>query len=106
MRNTSQEDNLSVKVAFEIWDTTFGVKFKRYHTDNGIFSKQPFRSAIEDTNHTITFCEVGSHHKNAIVERITQTLKLGAITLIIHAKIYWPETITTMLCPHEMKDFA
>ena len=42
---------------------------KRYHADNGIFSEQPFRSANEDDNQTMTFCEVGNHHQNVIIKR-------------------------------------
>ena len=26
--------------------------------------------------------------------------------MLLHAKIYWPEAITTMLCPYELKAFA
>ena len=57
-----------------------------YHVDNGLFYERPFRSAIDDSNQKITFCGVGSHHKNAIVERTTQNLSLGARTLILHEK--------------------
>ena len=46
IRSTIQEDTLSVKSVFEIWDATFGVKIKIHHGDNGIFSEQPFSSAI------------------------------------------------------------
>ena len=55
MISTSQEENLAVKSAFERWADTFVVKIKRYHADNGIFSKQSFRSEIEDANQNITF---------------------------------------------------
>ena len=44
MKSTSQEENLAGKPAFERWADTFIVKIKRYHADNGIFSKQSFRS--------------------------------------------------------------
>ena len=37
MISTSQEYNLSVKAAFEIWAFTFGVKIYIYHADNGRF---------------------------------------------------------------------
>ena len=69
MRSTIQEENLAVKSAFEIRAATFGVKIKRYHADNGRFYEKPFRSEIEDSNQTITFCGVGSHHQNSIDER-------------------------------------
>ena len=47
---TIQEGTLALKSAFEIWYATFGVKIKRYREYNGIFSEQPFRSSIEDSN--------------------------------------------------------
>ena len=47
------------------------------HADNGRFYEKPFWSEIEDSNQAITFCGVGSHHKNAIVEIKNQTLTLG-----------------------------
>ena len=97
MKRTSQEENLARKSAFERWADTFIVKIKRYHADNGIFSKQSFRSEIEDANQNIKFCGVGSHHQNAIFEIKFQTISLGAIKLLLHAKIYLPEEITTML---------
>ena len=84
MRITIQEENLAGKSAFERWADTFGVKIKGYHADNGRFSKQAFRSEIEDTNQNITFCGVGYHHQNAIFERKIQTLTLGYRTLILH----------------------
>ena len=77
MRITSQEENLAVKSAFERWANTFGVKIKIYHAENGRFSKQAFRSEIEDTNQNINFCGVGSHHQNTIVEIKILTLTLG-----------------------------
>ena len=49
---------------------------------------------------------LGYHHKNSIFERNIQTLKLGYITLILHAGIYWLEEITTMLCPYALNDFS
>ena len=69
---TSQKETLSGKQAFERWAATFGANIKIYHADNKIFSEQPFRSAIEYANQTITICGVGSHNKNAIVERKIQ----------------------------------
>ena len=69
MISTNQEETLSVKPAFEIWAATFGIKIKRYHAENGIFSEQIFVSDIEDKNQAITFCGVGCHYQNVIVER-------------------------------------
>ena len=106
MISTRQEQTLAGKPAFERLASTFGIKIKIYHADNGNIYEQPFRSAIEDANQTITFFWVGSHHQNASVERKKQTLTLGARTMILHAKMYWPEKITTMLCNYVLKFFV
>ena len=106
IRSTIQEETLAGKPAFEILAATFGIRIKRYHAYNGRFSEQPFRSSIEDSNQTIKFYGVGSHHQNAIVERKIQNLTLGSKTLLLHAKIYCPEEITTMLWSYSLKDFA
>ena len=58
MIRKNEGGKLAGKVSFERWAAAFGVKIKRNHTGNGIFSDQPFRSAIEDSNQTITFCGV------------------------------------------------
>ena len=105
MKITSQVKTLAVKSAFKTWASIFGVKINRYHADNERFNEQLFRSALEDDNQTITFCGVGSHHSNAIVERKILTILLGARKLLLHAKINWPEAIPTMLLPYTLKIF-
>ena len=82
------------------------LKFKIYYAYNGRFSEQPFRSSIEDSSQTITFFGDVSHHQNSIVESKIQTLTLGARTLLLHAKIYWPEEKTTMLWPYALMAFT
>ena len=51
-------------------------------------------------------CGVGYHHQNAIVERKIETLTLGDRSFLLNAKRYFPEAITTMLCPYALKVFA
>ena len=68
-RSTIQKGDLRVKSPFDIQDSAFGVKIEIYHADNGIFSEKPFKLEIGYANQNITFCGVGYHHQNAIVER-------------------------------------
>ena len=103
---TIQENTLSREKSFERWAAILGVKIKIYHAENGRFSEQPFRSAIEDSNQTKNFFGVRYHHQDVIVERKIQTLTLGARTLLLHAKRYRPEAITTMLWPYSLEDFT
>ena len=91
MRSTTQEGNVLLKLAFETWAATFGVKINRYYEYNSIFSEQHFRSTIEESNRKIKFCGVGSNYQNAIAEIKNQILFVGDITLLMHAKIYWTE---------------
>ena len=51
----NQEETLAWKSAFKIWASTSGVKSNRYHEENEIYSEQPFRSALEDSNQKIAF---------------------------------------------------
>ena len=76
MRSKIQEKTLAGKVHCEMWAATFGVNVHIYHSDNGRFDEQPFRSEVEDFNQTRIIWGVGSHHQNAIVEK-NQTLTLG-----------------------------
>ena len=88
MRSTIKEETLSVKIAFKIFSNIFGFKMNRYHAYNVIFSEQPLRTAIEDSNQKINFCGVVYHHKYSIFERKTQTIKLIDIKLLLRANIY------------------
>ena len=71
---------------------------QRYHVDNGRFADHGFCKAVEASNQRITFCGVGSHHQNTITERHIKELTLVSRTLLLNAKRYWSEIISTMLC--------
>ena len=68
--------------------------------------EQLFRSVVEDSNQTIIFCGVVSHHQNDTVEKKIQNIILGARTLLLHAETYLTEVISTMICPYALKVFA
>ena len=40
------------------------------------------------------------------MKEIIKKFTLGSRTLIIHAEIYWPEKINTMLCTYALKEFS
>ena len=46
-----------------------------YHADNGIFAEKAFRDEVVSSNQTISYCAVGAHHQNGIVER-----RIGELT--------------------------
>ena len=106
MRSAIQGGILAGKADFEIWAAMYGIKINRYHTETCRFYEQPFRSAINNSNQTIIYCGVGSHHQNAIVEINIQIITLGDRKLLLNSKIYWPKAITTLLWPYELKAFS
>ena len=103
MRSLSQEETLAAKAAYEKLAADSGVTVLAYHADNGRFAESAFRDAVDESNQRITFCGVGAHHQNAIVERMIKELTLRARTMLLHANRHWPEYITTMLWPFALK---
>ena len=97
---------IEAKRAYERFAQSHGVNLKRFHADNGIFAELKFRNEIDATPHqSITYCAVGAHHQNGLVERSIGTLTLGARTNLLYAQRKWPEAIGTILWPFAWKDF-
>jgi len=46
----------------------FDVQIKSYRTDNGVFRSDAFQTDINKCNQDITFCGVGIHSQNGIVQ--------------------------------------
>jgi hypothetical protein len=63
-----------------------GVSIISYPADNGQFTDAGFQQAIKDSNQKITYCAVGAHHQNGIVEWQIKELTLISRTLLLHAK--------------------
>ena len=66
---------------------------KHYHDDNGRFSDNGYIDDINQKDQKITFCGVGSHHQNSIVENKNKILNTGARMLLLHGMIRWPQMI-------------
>ncbi len=47
----------------------------------------------------ITFCAVGAHHQNGIIENKNKMLTLSARILLLHGIRMWPQMIDTMFWP-------
>ena len=97
------DQTLDSKIAFERDARSHGVKIKSYHADNGRFAEKCFRDEVEKCNQKISFCGVGAHHQNGIIERHIGLLTTSTRTLLLHAKRHWPEAISTILWPFAWK---
>jgi hypothetical protein len=74
--------------------------------NNGRFADSGFQQEVKDSNQKITYCAVGAHHQNRIVERRIKELTLISQTLLVHAKRHWPDYVTAMLWPFALKEAA
>ena len=97
MRNLTLDETKTTKKSFEKATSAAGHEVEAYCADNGVFTTKGFKDDLGKLNQDITFCAVGAHHQNALVERRIKELTLGARVALLHAKRMWPEIITTML---------
>ena len=99
MRNTSLDQTIAAKHAFERELLKHNVTVKAYRADNGRFADAGFKAEIENNNQLITFCGVGAHGQNGIVERHIGKVNMRGRIMLLHAKRFWPEAITHVLWP-------
>jgi hypothetical protein len=104
MRDLTLDKTLLAKTSFERFASNGGVTINSYQANNGQFADAGFQQAIKDANQTITFCAVGAHHQNGIVERCIKELMLISCTLLLHVKHHWPDYITAMMWPFALKE--
>jgi hypothetical protein len=103
--SVSNEQTIEAKRGYKQLADSHGVRVKSFHANNGIFAEKAFRDEVRSTNQTISYCAVGAHHQDGIVERHIGTLTLGARTNLLHAQRRWPEAISSILWPFAWKDF-
>ncbi|KAL7496856.1 hypothetical protein ACHAWT_005049 [Skeletonema menzelii] len=106
MSALSLEETLLAKLAYEKLLAQMGHKAKHFRADNGRFADKGFMKSIEDADQTITFCGVGHHGQNGIVEHKNKMLTLGARTLLLHGIRMWPQMIDSMFWPFALKAYA
>ena len=66
--------SIEAKAAYERMVATFGIRVKRFHTDNGIFAEEGSKRNVSDNNQTISYCGVGAHFQNGIAEAAIKQL--------------------------------
>ena len=106
MRDLTLDETLLAKTAFERHVLSGGVASASYHADNGRFADKGFHDSILAAYQKITFCTVGAHHQNGIVERKIKDLTLIARTVLLHASRQWLQFITATLWPFALKEAA
>ena len=103
MRSLELSETLLAKQAFETIAACSGHFIWWYHEDNGRYASNGFLASINADNQTITFCGVGAHHQNGVIERQIRVVTEKDRTLLLHAQRHWPECVDTMLWPFAVK---
>lgn len=106
MRDMTLDETLLAKAAWEKVMAQAGRTVKHYHADNGRFADNGFIDSVNDSDQKITFCGVGAHHQNGIVENKNKILTQGARTLLLHGMRMWPQMVDEMFWPFAMKAVA
>lgn len=78
------------KARFEqwLWEQA-QVEIKHIHSDNGVFTADPFKNDCDSKNQTQSFSGVGAQHQNARAERAIQTIMYMARTFMVHVSLHW-----------------
>ena len=66
--SSDHEETLSAKWSVEKFAQSCGVSISAYRADNGRFAEKAFRNECDIQKQNISFCPVGAHHQNGIVE--------------------------------------
>ena len=88
---------IEYKSAYELMAATFGIRVKKFHTDNGIFAEESFKSDVSDNNQTIRYCGVGAHFENRITKAAIKQLREKSRTILIHVNHRRPGVIQPYL---------
>ena len=103
---TTSEATLQSKHAYEQLARTHGVQIRSYHADNLRFNDVRFRTDCNKMGQHLTYCGVGAHHQNAVVESKIKEVCYGGRTILLHAKRKWPDVISTALWPFAVQSIV
>ena len=102
LRGISSQETLDAKCGYERTANAHGVTVGGYHADNLRFNDNKFTGDCVSKGQKLTFCGVGAHHQNGVVERKNKELTNGARTVLLHAQRKWPKVIKPLLWPYAL----
>ena len=85
MMDLTAESTLAAKKEFEHRCAVWGVKVEHYLTHNGIFAEPAWINECKRCKQDLTFCGVGVHHQNGILESKIKDDTLISRKMLLHA---------------------
>jgi transposase InsO family protein len=90
-KTTSAAETIRGKMLFEREASEVDVRVKRYHSDNGVFSSDEFKTHCQSRKQKLSFSGVGAKFQNGVAERAIQTVTNMARASMLHATMRWPK---------------
>ena len=101
--NFTAGEAIRAKREFEAELESMGVTVTHYHSDNGVFTAAEFQDELVRVGQVLTLSGVGAHHQNGMAERSIGTVVSMTRTMMLHAKLRWPQAVSTKLWPMAIK---
>ena len=101
--NFTASEAIRAKRVFERDLASMGVTVLTYHSDQGVFTASQFQDELLKRNQVLSYSGTGAQHQNAVAERAIGVIVATARTMMLHAKLRWPDAVKTNLWPMAMK---
>ena len=101
--STNSDETLDAKKAFELYANEHGVSVRHYHSDNGRFIDNVFKSHVKTSDQTMTIAGVSAHHQNGKVEKRIRDIQDNSRTMLLHDESRWCHAIIRNLWPYAMR---
>ena len=88
------QSTFELKENFELFAKWHNVQIKHIHSDNGVFMMKAFKDHITTCNEQQSFCNVGTHWQNGVIEQYIGVITACAHTMLLHAMQMWPNVIS------------
>lgn len=99
----TMDSTLDSKLAYEKCALSFGVQVQGYHADNGRFADTAWKESCDKLRQRFSYCGVGAHHQNGVVERRIRDLSSSARAALLHAIHLWPDGVSKNLWPYALR---
>jgi hypothetical protein len=94
-----QKELFSSKHEIEIVAAQHGVNIEHIWANHSVYASTSFKTDCVSKNQKLTFCTIGGHWKNGVVERYIGHIIQTVRTILLHDPAKWPGTISKEFWP-------
>jgi hypothetical protein len=97
--STNATETLKSVARLEAYVHDKGFKIRKYHSENGIFSKAEFKAHCIKHSIKYKFSGVGAYFQNGVAERNIKTVAQWARANKLHLATHWPQQANLKFWP-------